>query len=64
MVVIRFASPKGTWDLLRMISDSFMSRANTIVVPGHRMLELAMQLIFTPFIAHDGAPAAKALGRT
>jgi phosphoribulokinase len=27
-----------------------MSRANTIVVPGGRM-ELAMQLIFTPFIA-------------
>jgi fructose-1,6-bisphosphatase I/sedoheptulose-1,7-bisphosphatase len=29
--------------------DSFMSRANTIVVPGGKM-ELAMQLIFTPFI--------------
>jgi phosphoribulokinase len=26
-----------------------MSRANTIVVPGGKM-ELAMQLIFTPFI--------------
>jgi phosphoribulokinase len=32
-----------------MMSDSFMSRANTIVVPGGKM-ELAMQLIFTPFI--------------
>ncbi len=32
-----------------MINDSFMSRANTIVVPGGKM-ELAMQLIFTPFI--------------
>ncbi|NBT93351.1 MAG: phosphoribulokinase, partial [Betaproteobacteria bacterium] len=28
---------------------NFMSRANTIVVPGGKM-ELAMQLIFTPFI--------------
>jgi phosphoribulokinase len=32
-----------------MVHDSFMSRANTIVVPGGKM-ELAMQLIFTPFI--------------
>ena len=32
-----------------MIHDSFMSRANTVVVPGGKM-ELAMQLIFTPFI--------------
>jgi phosphoribulokinase len=32
-----------------MIHDSFMSRANTIVVPGGKM-EMAMQLIFTPFI--------------
>jgi phosphoribulokinase len=32
-----------------MINDSWMSRANTIVVPGGKM-ELAMQLIFTPFI--------------
>jgi phosphoribulokinase len=32
-----------------MVADSFMSRANTIVVPGGKM-ELAMQLIFTPFI--------------
>ena len=50
-VVIRFANPKGI-DLpylLNMIHDSFMSRANTIVVPGGKM-ELAMQLIFTPFI--------------
>ena len=36
-------------DRLHMINDSFMSRANTIVVPGGKM-ELAMQLIFTPFI--------------
>jgi phosphoribulokinase len=51
MVVIRFARPKGIdfQDLLDMIHDSFMSRANTIVVPGGKM-KLAMQLIFTPFI--------------
>lgn len=49
--VIRFANPKGIdfRYLLSMIHDSFMSRANTIVVPGGKM-ELAMQLIFTPFI--------------
>ena len=51
MVVIRFANPKGIDFpyLLNMIHDSWMSRANTIVVPGGKM-ELAMQLIFTPFI--------------
>jgi phosphoribulokinase len=50
-VVIRFANPKGIDFpyLLAMIADSFMSRANTIVVPGGKM-ELAMQLIFTPFV--------------
>ncbi len=32
-----------------MIDGSFMSRANSIVVPGGKM-ELAMQLIFTPLI--------------
>jgi phosphoribulokinase len=51
MVVIRFANPKGIdfQYLLNMINDSFMSRANTVVVPGGKM-ELAMQLIFTPFV--------------
>lgn len=51
LVVIRFANPKGIDFpyLLNMVPDSFMSRANTIVVPGAKM-ELAMQLIFTPFI--------------
>ena len=51
MVVIRFANPKGIdfQYLLNMVHDSFMSRANTIVVPGGKM-ELAMQLIFTPFV--------------
>jgi phosphoribulokinase len=51
MVVIRFANPKGIDFpyLLNMIHDAYMSRANTVVVPGGKM-ELAMQLIFTPFI--------------
>jgi phosphoribulokinase len=51
LCVIRFAQPKGIdfQYLLSMIHDSWMSRANTIVVPGGKM-ELAMQLIFTPFI--------------
>jgi phosphoribulokinase len=51
MVVIRFRDPKGIDFpyLLSMLQDSFMSRANTIVVPGGSM-ELAMQLILTPYI--------------
>jgi len=51
MVVIRFARPQGIDFpyLLSMLRDSFMSRANTLVVPGGNM-ELAMQLIFTPMI--------------
>ncbi|MCA0177036.1 MAG: phosphoribulokinase [Proteobacteria bacterium] len=51
LCVIRFANPKGIDFpyLLNMIDNSWMSRANTIVVPGGKM-ELAMQLIFTPFI--------------
>ena len=50
-VVIRFRDPRGIDFpyLLGMLHDSFMSRPNTIVVPGGKM-ELAMQLIFTPFI--------------
>ena len=49
--VIRFRNPKGIDFpyLLTMIHNSWMSRANTIVVPGGKM-ELAMQMIFTPFI--------------
>jgi phosphoribulokinase len=49
--VIRFAKPKGIDFpyLLNMINGAWMSRANTVVVPGGKM-ELAMQLIFTPFI--------------
>lgn len=51
LVVIRFADPRGIDFpyLLSMLHDSFMSRANTIVVPGGKML-LAMQLILTPSI--------------
>jgi phosphoribulokinase len=50
-VVIRFRDPRGIdfQYLLSMLHDSFMSRPNTIVVPGGKM-ELAMQLIFTPFV--------------
>jgi len=51
LVVIRFANPKGIDFpyLLSMLHDSFMSRPNTIVVPGGKM-GLAMQFIFTPMI--------------
>ncbi len=51
MVVIRFRNPRGIDFpyLLSMIHDSFMSRANSIVIPGGK-LDLAMQLILTPMI--------------
>ena len=51
MVVIRFKSPRGIdfSYLISMIHDSFMSRANSIVIPGSK-LDLAMQLILTPMI--------------
>jgi phosphoribulokinase len=51
MVVIRFANPRGIDFpyLISMIHDSFMSRANTIVIPGGK-LAIAMQLILTPMI--------------
>mgnify|MGYP000019325685 FL=1 len=50
-VIIRFRNPRGVDFpyLLSMIHESFMSRANTIVVPGGK-LDLAMQLILTPLI--------------
>jgi phosphoribulokinase len=51
--VIRFRNPaKFKVDfpyLLAIIHDSFMSRRNTIVVPGGKM-GLAMEIIFTPII--------------
>ncbi len=51
MVVIRFKDPAGIdfSYLQSMIHDSFMSRANSIVVPGGK-LDIAMQLILTPLI--------------
>jgi len=51
LVVIRFKDPHGIdfSYLISMIHDSFMSRANSIVVPGNK-LDLAMQLILTPHI--------------
>ena len=51
LVVIRFANPAGIDFpyLLSMLHDSWMSRPNTIVLPGGKM-GLAMQLIFTPMI--------------
>ena len=61
--VIRFAKPKGIDFpyLLSMIDGSWMSRANTIVVPGGKM-ELSMQLIFTPFIWRMMERRKRALG--
>jgi phosphoribulokinase len=50
-VVIRFRDPRGV-DFpyyLSMIHDSFMSRPNTIVVPGGKM-GFAMEVILTPII--------------
>lgn len=51
MVVIRFRNPRGIDFpyLISMIPGSFMSRANSIVIPGGK-LDLAMQLILTPLI--------------
>lgn len=51
MVVIRFRDYKSVDFpfLLNMIHDSFMSRPNTIVVPGGKM-GMAIELILTPLI--------------
>jgi len=51
MVVIRFKNPRGIDFpyLISMLKDGFMSRANSIVIPGGK-LDLAMQLILTPLI--------------
>jgi phosphoribulokinase len=51
IVVIRFRNPHGIDFpyLISMIHGSFMSRANSIVIPGSK-LDLAMQLILTPMI--------------
>jgi len=51
LVVIRFKNPRGIDFpyLTSMISGSWMSRANSIVIPGNKQ-DLAMQLILTPLI--------------
>jgi phosphoribulokinase len=51
LIVIRFKNPRGIDFpyLTSMIHDSWMSRANSIVIPGNK-LDLAMQLILTPLI--------------
>jgi len=53
LVVIRFRKPdRFRVDfpfLLQMLKDSWMSRRNTIVVPGGKM-GLAMELILTPIL--------------
>jgi phosphoribulokinase len=52
-VVIRFRDPKkhdvDFPYLLSMLEDSFMSRRNTLVVPGGKM-GFAMEIILTPII--------------
>ena len=52
-VVIRFRDPKGVNFpyMLNMIPHSFMSRANTLVVPGGKM-SYAMEIILAP-IMHE-----------
>ncbi len=52
-VVVRFRNPKGVDFpyMLKMIPNSFMSRANTLVVPGGKMSH-AMEIILAP-IMHD-----------
>jgi phosphoribulokinase len=51
LVVIRFRNPRGIDFpyLVSMINNSWMTRANSIVIPGDK-LDLAMQLILTPMI--------------
>jgi phosphoribulokinase len=60
-VVIRFRDPaKFNIDfpyLLSMIKDSFISRRNTIVVPGGKML-LSMELILMPILEKMFATAS------
>ncbi len=51
VVVIRFREPEkfDFPNLLRRIQDSHMSRPNTMVIPGGKML-LAMEIICTPLV--------------
>ena len=59
-VVIRFRDSKGVDFpyLLNMVHDSFMSRPNTIVVPGGKM-GFAMELILSPIIQEMIAQSRK-----
>ncbi len=61
LVVIRFRNPRGIDFpyLTAMIHGSWMSRANSIVIPGNK-LDLAMQLILTPLIERLVRDARKA----
>ncbi len=51
LIVIRFKNPRGIDFpyLVSMINGSWMSRANSIVIPGNKQ-DLAMQLVLTPLI--------------
>jgi phosphoribulokinase len=51
ILVIRFSNPRDIDFpyLLSVLHDSYLSRANTIVVPGGKMT-LALQLILTPLV--------------
>jgi phosphoribulokinase len=62
MVIIRFKNPRGIdfSYLLSMLHESFMSRANSIVIGGGK-LDLAMQLILTPIILQLVERARRAL---
>lgn len=63
LVVIRFKNPRGIdfQYLTSMISGSWMSRANSIVIPGNKQ-DLAMQLILTPLIERLISTARKKRG--
>ncbi len=63
LVVIRFNKFRNQdySYLLSMIHDSFMSRPNTLVVPGGKM-GFAMKLIFQPIIDQLMEKQAKAIG--
>ena len=61
LVVIRFRNPRGIDFpyLTQMIDGSWMTRANSIVIPGPKT-DLAMQLILTPMILRLVADAKRA----
>lgn len=63
LVVIRFKNPRGIDFpyLTSMIHGSWMTRANSIVIPGNKQ-DLAMQLILTPLIERLVTNARKTRG--